>query len=74
MKIKGILLIIVILVVIPEILFVSYVFSKYSIEINFSPNYTSDFFTFLLSNPIFFIVILVVIIMMLILYFALQTK
>lgn len=74
MKPKNILLILIVIVMIPEILLVAYIFSKYSITIDFSPVYSTDFLSFLLVNPVFFVVLIVVIIMMLILYFALQIK
>lgn len=74
MKLKSILLILIVIVMVPEILLVTYVFSKYSINIVLPGNYANDFFSFLFANPVFFMVVVIVIIMMLILYFALQVK
>jgi hypothetical protein len=74
MKLKYILLVLIIIVMIPEILLISYIFSKYTLNIELPQLPVNDFLSFLFLNPFFLIIILVVFICMLILYFALQAK
>ncbi len=71
MKIKNVLLVLIVLVMIPEILLVTYVFN---ISVEFPQFYAVDFFTYLITNPLFFVIVIIVIIMTIILYFALQVK
>ncbi|MHA1222816.1 MAG: hypothetical protein ACTSP3_06105 [Candidatus Heimdallarchaeaceae archaeon] len=73
MKLRNILLILIILIIIPEILFVAYLFSKYKIEFpEIQQSHITDFVTFLINNPLFLVIVVIVIIVMVILYFALQ--
>jgi hypothetical protein len=74
MKLKYILLVLIIIVMIPEILLISYIFSKYSLSIELPQLPVNDFLSFLFLNPFFMMIILVVFISMLILYFSLQVK
>ena len=73
MKAKNILLILIIVVLIPEILLISYILSKYNVEIPQIPQtYTTDFVSFLLANPLFSVIVVIVVIVMFILYLTLQ--
>lgn len=74
MKLKYVLLVLVIVVMIPEILLISYVLGKYSLSIEISQLNAGDFFSFLILNPMFSVVVLAVFIMLFVLYFALQAK
>jgi hypothetical protein len=74
MKLKYVLLVLIIIVMVPEILLISYLFSKYSLNIKLPQFPMNDFLSFLFLNPFFLIIMLVVFISMLILYFALQAK
>ena len=71
MKLKNILLTLIVLVMVPEILFITYLFK---INIQIPMFFEGDVFTFLLTNPIFLVIIIIVTIMAVILYFALQLK
>jgi len=71
MNLKSILLVLIVLIMIPEILLVTYLFN---ISIEVPQFFAIDFFTYLITNPLFFVIIIIVVIMAIILYFALQVK
>ena len=77
MKLKSILMILILLIVIPELLLVAYIASKYTAKMEISPIYANTFtafLTFLITNPVFLMIIIVLVIAMAILYFAIRTK
>jgi hypothetical protein len=77
MKLKTMLLILIALVIVPEILLVAYVTSKYAVNFSVPQEYSdaaSAFLAFLLVNPMFLILLVVVFIVMAVLYAALKAK
>ena len=74
MKLKYILLILVIIVMIPEVLLISYILGKYSISIQLPQLPANNFISFLLLNPFFIGIIVVIFAAMLVLYFTLKLK
>jgi len=72
MKLKNILLILIIIVMIPEILLIAYIFNKYSVKFEVPNIPTESFLTFLFVNPLFLIILILVFIVIAILYFTLR--
>ncbi len=71
MKLKNIILTLIVIVMIPEILLITYIFK---INMPTPVFFESDFLSFLITNPVLLVLIVIIIIMAVILYFALQLR
>jgi len=71
MKLKNVLLTLIVIVMVPEILLITYLFK---INITIPMFFEGDILTLLITHPLFLVILLIVVIMAVILYFALQIR